>query len=173
MKYLPLLLILAMPIHATMYAVVQTSTGASAGTDTAFIANTTNYFDAVVVPNPYFPDTFNITLFGLNPLYNPPPTTAQLLGDLISVDSYTYTDGWADGESYNQYSTVNLLQNTTGSFLIGCSTSAANLSKWFNLVQTSTTTFSQKTCEDVVNSIAQGIYNMEASSPTLVPGNWQ
>lgn len=156
---------------AFAYTVAQPSPTAPPGLEAEFIAATTTQFNATVVANPFFPGTYSITLNGLNPNYNPPLTSTQLLQQIdldaqymADVDSYTYVDGWADGESYNQYQNAGIAQY----FEVNCSTPS-----FFNLVQTSTTTFDRSTCQDAMATVSASIYQELLSTPTVVPGDWQ
>jgi hypothetical protein len=148
------------------YTVVTASSAAPAGIELAFIAATTTQFNATVIPNPFFPGTYSVTLYGPNPSYNPPLTSAQLLQQIdlneqyiTTVDSYTYPMGWADGESYQKYMDVNAATQITGA--------CWNPLAWGG-VQIDTTT-----CVTVGNTLSSTIYQENLSTPTVVPGNWQ
>jgi hypothetical protein len=146
--------------QAYAYTVIQ---GPSA-LETSLIAATTNQYNATLTVNPFFSGTYQIELIAPNPNYNPPVSNQDLLDALVTVDSYTYTSGWADGESYQEFKQWNV----TASYGNLCN-GATN----FNLVQTTTGTFDQGTCQDVVGTIANIIFNLQADTPTVVPGNWQ
>jgi hypothetical protein len=151
-------LLLFQCIRADAYTVITASTAAPAGIEAAFIASTTNQFLSTIVPNPFFANTQSITLFGSNPNFNPPPTNADLLNALVTVDSYTYTSGWANGESYQQFQDVNL----TGNFIVNCDSPTA----WNIAIDTTT-------CYAVLGAIENAIYLESLSTPTVVPGNFQ
>lgn len=149
------------------YTVIEISTGAPAGIEAQLIAQTTTQFNATVVPNPFFPNTYQIEVFGENTSYNPPVTSAQLLQQInmdaqymATVDSSTFINGFADGMAYQQSQEENLVSY----YAVNCSTPTL-----FNLSQTSTTTFDSNTCGDVATTIDEALFQLSQSSPIVIP----
>lgn len=143
---------------AEAYTVVTISTSAPAGTETSFIATTTNTYQATVSTNPFFANTFSMVIYGPNPSYNPPPTNADLLNNIVTVDSFTYVYGWADGASYQQYRDA----NAAGDFIVNCDSPTY----WSAPIDTTT-------CYAVLGIMENFIYEESLSTPTTVPGNFQ
>ena len=90
------------------FITVQTSTSAPANLGSTFLSAAQNQFTATVLTNPFFPGTYQMMLYGLNPSFNPPVSdsdTIQILQNqinadaqyLTNVDSYTYVFGFAAG----------------------------------------------------------------------------
>lgn len=79
---------------------------------------------------------------------------------MTTVASFTYTNGWADGASYQQFQDY----NTAGQFLVNCSspTYFPNPSLSWDL----------GTCQAVVAALYSYIYDVHTGTPTVVPGNW-
>lgn len=155
--------------HTFMQITLSTATPESV--EQALLLQITSQFNVNVKPNPFFPNTYQITLFGPNPNYNPPATQADFLNALdraesymATVDSYTYVYGWGDGEGYGRGVDI----QCAGSYLINCSTPSL-----FNLIQTSTATFDRSTCQDVLGTLSGALYQLNLDTPTVVPGNFQ
>lgn len=155
-------LICAFRQYVKAYTTVIISTAAPKGLETQFLASTTNQYLAKITSNPLAENTYTLKLFDYNLSFNPEPTNKDLLNSIVTISSYTYAYGWADGESYNQSALIKL---STG-YLINCSSPIAA----FNLVRTSTATFDTETCYDVMQTLINAIYNMSLSTPTVVPG---
>jgi hypothetical protein len=132
-----------------------------------FIANATNQYDATLTPSPYFPGTYTITIKGKNPNYNPPsPSTptvnaAQLLNALVQVSSTSYPYGWVDGQRYERYNDLQMLQ----SYVVQCSSPTS-----FSLVQATTTTWNAATCGDALWNLYYVIYQQNFAVPPVIPG---
>lgn len=150
--------------HISISGAYTVEISTSTALEEQFLTATAQQFDIVVTSNPFFGNTYTMQLLGINPAYNPAPTNAQLLQDIVTVDSYTYVYGWADGESYMQSEEVGIV----GSYANLCG-SATN----FMLNQSSTATFDQGTCEDTLATVIDQIYQLQLSSPTVVPGDFQ
>lgn len=125
-----------------------------------FIANTTNQYLSMLVVNPFFPNTYQLTITGINPAYNPPPSYQTLLNSLVTVDSYTYVYGWAAGVSYQQYRDW----TSADAYTVVCS--SPSLFSQYG----STVNWDAGTCQTTANTIAQFIFQQHLSSPTVVPG---
>lgn len=149
------------------------STGAPQGTEAQFIASMQAQWNVKVISNPLASNTYGITLYGPNPSYNPPITNAQLMQQIDldaqyieNVDSYTYVYGWADGESYQQSETSNMLQN----FMVQCSTPSVFVdTKTIN----SNNPWNSTECQEVLNAALQDNFDLSLSTPTIVPGEFQ
>ena len=147
------------------YTTVVASTSAPAGVEAQFIAATTTQFNATVTTNPFFAGTFSVTLYGPNPSYNAPITNTQLLQQIdldsqymATVDSYTYANGWGNGESYQQYQDINI----NDGFIVNCDSPTA----WNVAIDTTT-------CYAVLNAMQGSLYQESLSTPTVVPGDFQ
>lgn len=138
------------------------------------IANVTSYYISTVSPSAFFSNTYNITLFAVNPKYVPPPppvppkvvtfdtTTFQNdLQDMINNSSMTYLNGWADGEVNERQVDLNAL----GMYDLNCDSPT-----FFTTVQSSTKTFDLGTCEDALGNVSSFIYTQNFSTPTVIPG---
>lgn len=157
--------VLASARIANAYTVVTVSSAAPAGTEAQVISQITTKFNATVVPNPFFANTNQITVYGANPNYLPPVTATQLLQQIdldaqymATVDSYTYTTGWADGVDYQQAQDVNTAQQMLADCL--------NPSFWNVPIDTGT-------CVGVASILSQAIFDEHFSTPTVTPGDWQ
>jgi hypothetical protein len=144
----------------------------------ALLANTTNEFIAKVTPNPLVANTYQITLFGLNPAYVAPSTTSCfqlsvpvdtttlnadlsaliLAGPQVIQDPIAY--GFASGEEYNN----NTVENMVGEYGVNCSSPTA-----FNLTQTGVGTFDRSTCQDTISTIENALFELNLSTPTPLP----
>ena len=152
------------------YTVITFANGVPESVEKQLIASTTAQFLAVVKSNPLAANTYSITINGLNPNYNPPIviTGADLLKQLdldtqylATVDSYTYVYGFADGMDYQN----NVDENVAANFAVNCSTPTA-----FQLLQTSTATFDRSTCQDVLSSVLDTLYELDLSTPPVLGG---
>lgn len=146
---------------AYSFTTVQLSTSSPKGLENAFLAATTTQFTATVVSNPFFANTYQVLLQDYNPGYTKPVTMQELLNSLVTVDSYTYVYGWADGESYDRTQTIGHVAQKSN-----LCASATN----FQLIESGTATFNSATCHDVLGTILNDLYLLEFSSPTVVPG---
>lgn len=126
-------------------------------TESNFLANTTTYFEAKLVPNPLIANTYQLNLYGLNPSFNAPPTTLQ---DALSLGSTVYVYGFANGMTYQNKVSENL---TSG--MIELCGNATN----FNLIQATTATFNLATCQDVLSNLIDEFFNIDLSTPTPIP----
>lgn len=147
------------------YTVVQISTGAPQGTETQLLSQISAQFNAKITPNPLASNTYSVTIYGPNPTYLPPITSAQLLQQIdldaqyiATVDTYTYVYGFADGESYNQRQTSSLVEE----FEINCSTPIAGPAAW-----------DVGTCIALTTAIDAVIFEESQSTPTIVPGDFR
>lgn len=141
------------------YSVVQISTAAPAGTETQFINATEAQFNAQVIPNPFASNTYSIKLYGPNPGFNPLVTNAQLLNALTAVSTGTYVYGFANGMTYQQ----TMEEGLVGSFGLNCSSSTV-----FGV--STGTTFDAPTCQAIIGTIEQALYQQSLSTPTVIPG---
>jgi len=125
------------------YTVVTTSTAAPAGLEQQFIANATNYMNAIYYKNPFAPNTYQLTLLGLNPQYIKP---------IDYTDSYT--NGYANGTTDQVYREIGV----NNGFFNNC----ASTGTWLAPGSTSTyiTLDSTTTCVEVLNNIAYSMYQL-------------
>jgi len=148
------------------YTVEVTASTAPAGTENAFLQATQQQFNVQITTNPFFQNTYNMTLYGPNPNYNPPPTNIQLLNSLVTVDSYTYVYGWGDGETKERFTDLQYMNN----FAVDC----INISTSTFFVVGSTTIYdtaiSSTTCLEAVTTIQNYIY--QQSFPVITTGYW-
>lgn len=150
---IPLLLLLPNPSRA--FTQVTLSSAAPQGIESTFIAATTNQFQASYFKNPLAANTYAIKIFGMNPNFNPPVTNAMLLSALVTVDTYTYVYGWAGGVSYQQ---------TVEEGLVGSYGNLCNTATSFMLIQMTSPTWSKGTCEDVISTILNQLFQMSLST---------
>lgn len=61
------------------YVVIQLGPGVPESAEQALLQATSAQFTVDTFVNPFFPNTYALTLHGLNPSYNPPLTNAQLI----------------------------------------------------------------------------------------------
>lgn len=146
--------------RAGAFTVVSISTGAPKSLEQQFISNTTSQFQATLLVNPLVANTYQLKLFGPNPMFNPPPTNKDLLDAVVTVDSYTYVYGWAAGGSY-------FLSQQEGA--IGALGNLCDSATNYHLIQTSTGTFDRSTCQDVITTIENNLFNVIITT-TPVPG---
>lgn len=155
----------ATPLHA--FTTVTLAPGTPENIETQFITATTNQFQATVLTNPFFPNTFQITIQATNPKYDPPVTQIQLLQEIdqmgayeAMVDSNTYIFGFADGMTYQQ---------TSEEAVVGHFGNLCNSPTSYNLIQTGTSTFDPATCADVIGTIDAQLFAMSLSTPPVIP----
>jgi hypothetical protein len=141
------------------YTVITVAGTAPQGLEQELIANTTTQYQATLLVNPFFAGTYQINISGLNPNFNSSPTNQQLLDYLVTVDSWTYVAGWANGESYQQSVDTKIADD----FTAWCSSAP-----YFGLVSIDSTT-----CLAVAGGLAAEIVQMHLSAPTVVPGDFQ
>jgi hypothetical protein len=149
---------------AQAFTQVTVSSSAPAGFEVNWLQDNAARYNFKIDTNTFVGNTYTAILYGTNPSYNPQPTNMDLLNAIVTVDSWTYVAGWANGESYQQFTDGNIID----SYLVNCSTPTL-----FLLNQTSSTTFDPATCQDVLSTISDIIFNESASTPTVVPGNFQ
>lgn len=145
---------------ANAYSVVTISTSAPVGIEGQFLAATAAQFNTAIVPNPFFPNTFAVQLFGLNPLYqapSPPPTTLQ---DALSLGATVYVYGFANGMTYQQQ----VSQGIVGNFGNLCAYPTS-----FMLAETNSGNFDKGTCLDTITTIMNAFFNLSVSTPTVLP----
>jgi hypothetical protein len=94
----------------------------------------------------------------------PPVTGNQILQELnnfaVETATQTFVPGFADGMNYQQQ----MEEGLVGSYGNVCSSSTH-----FDLVQTTTKTFDQFTCMDVISTIVNGLFEQSLSTPTIIP----
>ena len=118
-------LLVFLPCTAMAFTTITLSSSAPAAVEQALLKQTTTQFNATVLTNPFFPNTYQVILYGLNPNYNPPPTDAQLLNSIVTVDSYTYVYGWAQGSVNARNCDMNIV--ATGGIACSTDTVCANV----------------------------------------------
>lgn len=64
---------------ASAFTQIQLAPGASESVEQSLLQATSDQFLIDVKTNPFFPNTYNVTLHGLNPSFNPSPTSADLM----------------------------------------------------------------------------------------------
>lgn len=143
------------PTDCHAFTQVQISSEAPINMEPAFISATTNQFKADYFKNPLAANTYKLTIHGFNPNWNPPPTNADLLKYIVTVSSYSYPYGWAGGVSYQQ--TVE--EGLVGSYGNLCDTATS-----FMLIQMTAPNWSKGTCEDVISTILNQLFQMSLST---------
>lgn len=144
---------------ASAYTIVQVSSTSPAGLEASFIAATTSQFTASVVTNPFFANTTQVMLYGDNPRYAKPVSNQDLLNAIVTVDSYTYVYGWADGADYQQTSQISDISQ----FAVNCS------SQTYFLKADKTKAWDPETCRGVLVSLLYYLYQ-ESLTPAPVRG---
>lgn len=137
---------------------ITTSTSAPVGIEQQLLSSLQGQYNVKITTNPLVSNTYGIVLYGQNPNYNAPPSYADVV-------KFSYPYGWADGESYQQSVTSNMLQ----SFMAQCSTPSV-------FVDTSiinTDSWNSDQCQEVLNAALQQNFNLQLSTPTTVPGDFQ
>lgn len=152
----------ALVLPAQAYTVVEISTGAPAGLEKSFIANTTTYYSASVVPNPYVPNTYHMVLFA--PVANP----------AVLVDSGTYAFVWSEGESYGRSDSIRTILGSGNAFCDAspyCSSGTVTVPGQFTTTGSSySVTMDTATCAALVCEISADLYNVLTGTPSIVPG---
>lgn len=153
-------LCLALWTRSEAFTQVTISTAAPAGIEKTFLAATTAQFDGTVIPNPLASNTYSLILYGPNANYNAPEPPPSNLEEALSLGATVYIYGFANGMTYQQtqeIGTVGFLGNLCGA--------ATN----YDLVETSTKTFDRNTCQDVVATIENQLFELSLSTPTPLP----
>lgn len=140
------------------YTVVTISTGAPTNLEKQFLAATTAQFQGVVTPNPFASNTYALKLFGLNPAYKAsvPLTFEQSL----SLGATVYVYGFANGMTYQQQ----VEEGSIGTLGNLCDSATA-----FMLLQTTPASFDRSTCQDVIATIMNQLFQMSLSTPAVIP----
>lgn len=132
-----------------------------------FIASTTTQYLGTVTPSAFFSNTWNVVLTGKNPNYNPPPVASTptvnadaLLQALVTVSTSTYPYGWADGMEYGRVQDLKIVSY----YVVNCSTPSV-----FD-VSDSTGIWNSAVCTTALSKAYEGIYQMNFSTPTIIPG---
>jgi len=144
--------------EAQAYTVIIPSTAAPAGTEQALIAQTTTYFNAVVTPNPLFPNTYRIDLYG--------PAVSQFT---IIKDSGTYAFIYGEGEEDERQRDIDNmvgpdLNCDASSYCLNQSTITAP-GNYQTYGSTYTVTLDTATCQAIVCRIAGDIYLQNFTPP--------
>lgn len=173
MKILGLLFLTSL---AQAFTQVIISTGAPAGLETQFLAATTSQFNAKVVKNPLVPNTYAMTLYGLNPSYVVPSTatcfniavdidTASLQTDLNAlvqagpaIISNPYLYGWGNGAEYQNH-----IDENQGFYMSGLCGNATNFT-----VINATNSWDTATCIDTLTTYVNDLYQLNLSTPTFI-----
>jgi hypothetical protein len=140
------------------YTVVTISTGAPTNLEKQFLASTTAQFQGLVTPNPSASNTYALKLFGLNPNYkaSAPLTLEQSL--FLGATVYVY--GFANGMTYQQQ----VEEGSIGTLGNLCDSATA-----FMLLQASPASFDRSTCQDVIATIMNQLFQMSLSTPSVIP----
>ena len=124
------------------------------------------------IGNPFVANTYTINLMSLNPNYVAPGQVVpslpcqldQDIANMEATDVYLSTSGYvygfADGMVYQQHSETNVVD----SFAQLCASATD-----FNLIQATTKTWNTATCQDVATTIANQLFNLQASTPIVIP----
>ena len=140
-----------------------------AALERSFLAATTAQFNVSLSSNPFFPNTYQLTLYGSNPNYVLPgqvlpSAPCQLDKDvalMVGISSFTYPYGWAAGMYYERCQDLGILSN----YFVNCSTATV-----FQHVMGSTATWDLGTCEDALYNVNEAIFERNLSTPVVLPG---
>jgi hypothetical protein len=140
----------------------------SAPTEAEFLSISSNVFTAQVSSNPFIGNTYSINLLEQNPNYVlpgqvVPSAPCQLDQDVDTIVAETTWTGvymFGSGMTYQQNQQIGL---------IGALGNLCGYATNYNLVETSTTTFNKNTCQDVIGTIENELFNESLSTPTVIP----
>jgi hypothetical protein len=140
----------------------------SSSVETSFLASTTAQFQAILTPNPFASNTYAVNLFGFNPNYvapgqivpSAPCQLDQDISNMVANSTWTFVYGFADGMTYQQ-------NQETG--VVGYFGNLCRSATYFNLIESSTKTFSAATCSDVIETIENQLFNLSVSTPIVIP----
>lgn len=151
---------LFLPSIASAFTVITVSTSAPDGIEAQFIADATSQWNMSYFKNPLASNTYQLKLFGPNENFNPAPTNQELLDALVTVDSYTYSAGYATGRTDQQTFDLSMLS----SFFVNCSSPTA-----FALPGFSTSTFNANTCQNVIDVLFAAFQTQFSTFPIVTP----
>ena len=129
------------------------------------IAAVTTQFPSTLAPG-FFSNTWTITVSSMN---TPPPCGATVylpaqidtdVNNIVAVTTATGVYMFGSGMTYQQ-------QQEEG--LIGAMGQLCGSPTDYNLVQTTPSTFNPNTCEDVVGTLENQLFNESLSTPTVIP----
>lgn len=149
---------LSISIQAQAFTTVTLAPGTPESIEKSFIAATTSQFQTTLFVNPLVPNTFQLTILGVNPSYSPSLTAQQVLNTFAEND---FIFGFQDGMVYQQTMEENMI---AGRYGVSCSTPTA-----FNLVRTSSQNFDANTCNDVISTVLDSLFEQSLSTPTVIP----
>jgi hypothetical protein len=156
------------------YTVAVAASTAPAGTEAAFLANATNYMNANLYVNPFAPNTYQLTLYGLNPNYVPPVSVAidtttwfNTLNMMISKSSDTLEWGWGFGVAKERYTDLDYISQ----FESACVNASTSTFLVFGSTYIYDTSISSTTCLETLLTINNFIYQQSFPSPTT--GYWE
>jgi hypothetical protein len=118
------------------------------------------------VTNPFFPGTYQLTIYGQNPNYQSPSgeyvvqigsPTHMVYQSTMAIND-VYVNGYADGLNAQQNSEINAMYM----YYSECNDGS-------NFVDASTSTFDMPTCLDTVSQIYEDLYELQYSTPPSVP----
>lgn len=117
-----------------------------------FISATTGQYLSTLTPNPFFKDTYSLTITGKNPAYQPSvcPTPG-----VSPTTPFEY--GWGFGVEAGEKISMNRISN----YILNCSTPA-----YFGA---STTTWSAGSCSTALMAAESDIYSLQFSTPPVLP----
>lgn len=153
-------------VRAATYAVnIQISTAAINPVElqTGLINGLTNQYLSSLTASTAFPGTYTLKVFGPNLAYQPPTvsttvaTLDSITKQLTKISTWTYVYGWADGEDYQRQIDMGIISD----YILNCSTPS--------FFGASTTTWSPGTCGTALMQPQLDIYNLQFSTPTLIP----
>lgn len=161
------LLITGLPmliLVSTAYAAINVSfsTAAPVNIQNDVVANLTSYFNASVAVTPSFPSNRNLIVYGKNQAIPPATVCPSTTTDpTTNPPCMVYVYGYVAGISYERATDISIASD----FGWFCSTPTA-----FDFRGSSSATWDVNTCQVTVNSIRNGLYQQNFSTPTLVPG---
>ena len=182
-------LVTGLPSNSCAYTTVILGPNVPESIEQDFLAATTVQFTVNFTTNPFFANTYQIILNGLNPAFNPPipdqqmfnalnqqitalqtqiSTMTQTFNYVLSTATFSY--GFADGQNWEQWDVLDKFNNQlvpSNDWLVNCSRPT-----FWNSIQPSSTTFQlvtmdSTTCNAVLSAIYSDIYEELTSTPTV------
>jgi hypothetical protein len=160
--------------HAFMFE--ELSYGTSEQVEINLLNQINQQFIATISSNPFSPNTYSVTLIGMNPNYVAPSqvffdtqTFENMLDNVVANSTWTYPQGWANGATYNQYQQTNYLATLIAPCIAGSTetfTVAGSTTVYDTQIDTTT-------CTSVVTTIQNELWQLIDSTSTGLPSGWQ
>ncbi len=143
---------------------VNISSAAPSGMQNDVIATVTTYYNASVIPTPFFPNNRNVTIFSKKAIVVPPVdpgliTLNTITNKLVAISSDTFVYGFADGLDYQRV--IDLWR--LGVYQVNCS------SPTFFHPSITEPPWNPSTCSAALGFAWEDIYNLKYSTPIVIP----